>query len=70
MIKVFTDEYVQSIKKRYDNKPEHERPYMYSVAVSDEGQYLRSEVEEIVIVKRSPSAYCQYSSEKFPFASG
>ncbi len=48
MIKVFTNEYAQDMKRRYQQKPEHEKRDLYKITLSNEGQYLRAEIEEMV----------------------
>jgi hypothetical protein len=50
MAKVFTDEHIQDIERRYGHKPDYEKPEIYFMAVSDKYQYLRDEIEAMVAV--------------------
>ncbi len=46
--KVFTDEYIQDIKRRYGHKPDYDKPDIYRIAVSNIGQSRRDEIEALL----------------------
>ncbi len=47
-MRVFSAEWIDQIKNRYEQKPKHQRPEIYFVATSDKYKELRNEVEEWV----------------------
>ena len=49
-MKVFYPKYVQRIKNKYRQLPDYEKPEIYFIAVSDQYQYLRDEIEAMVAV--------------------
>jgi hypothetical protein len=46
-MEVFSKEYVQRVKSRYENNREYERPELYFIAVSELAQGFRDEIEEM-----------------------
>lgn len=54
-MKVFTDEWKQTMIQRYERLPKHNRPYLYFVATREELRPLREEIEEGVAAL-SPAA--------------
>ena len=43
---VFTDEWVQQVRSRYEKQPHHQRPIAYHVAIDDEYEAMRAEIEK------------------------
>lgn len=50
MLKIFSDEWVDSIKERYKQHKDYEKPEIYSIAVSDIAYSLRRELEEMFVL--------------------
>lgn len=47
-MRVFNEENVQELKRRYEQKLDSEKPIIYLIAVDQRLQYLRDEIEEMV----------------------
>jgi len=47
-MQVFSEEWVQKIRRRYERLPDYQRPLIYLVATSDKFQTVRDEVEQWV----------------------
>ncbi len=45
---VFTDDWVQKIRRRYEQYPDYQKPWLYTVTTSDKLQTVRNEIEEWV----------------------
>lgn len=45
---VFTDEWVQKIRRRYKQYPDYQKPWLYTVAISNKLETVRNEIEEWV----------------------
>ena len=52
-MRVFSNEWVEGIKRRYERLPPYQRPVIYSIAVDKDRESLRSEIE--AWVERLPS---------------
>lgn len=45
---VFTDEWVGEVKARYERLPTYSRPIIYHIAVNDNYEYFRNEIEDYI----------------------